>query len=51
MGVSDNTLLKKYNSGKAKSVVQISRETGLSEYQVKSRLIDMKVYKFRKYKK
>lgn len=48
--VSDNTLLKKYNKER-KSVAQIARETGLRDYKVKSRLVDMKVYRYRKYQK
>lgn len=47
--VSDNTLLKLYDSGNGKSVVEIANITGLNEYKVRSRLIDMKVYKFQKY--
>ena len=46
--VRDNTLLRKYNK-EHKTVAQISRETGASEYEVRSRLIDMKVYRYRKY--
>jgi hypothetical protein len=48
--VRDNTLLKKYNK-ENKTVAQISRETGMSEYRVKARLVDMKNYRYQKYKK
>ena len=46
--VSDNTLLKLYN-GEKKSVAEIARITGLNDYTVRARLIDMKVYRFQKY--
>jgi hypothetical protein len=46
--VSNNTLLKLYN-GEKKSVAEIARITGLTEYKVKARLMDMKVYRFQKY--
>jgi hypothetical protein len=46
-GVSDNTLLKLYKNGKGKTIVEIAKITGLSEYKVKSRLMDMKVYMFK----